>query len=100
MNIKISEKVKKFREKLPDNLRSQFDNLVEEISPKNPSNSERPRRNLYRYKKDGQLYLLYYRNMPIPGLDAEPFFPGVGILARKRKVSIREEDFEIVARLP
>lgn len=59
------------------------------------------RGNLYRYKRDGCLYLLFYSYLPCRNLVAEPYFPGIGILSqpRSRKRNIEYSDFEVVATL-
>jgi hypothetical protein len=51
---------------------------------------------LYRYKKDGNLYKLYEQKMPYYELQAVPYFPNQGILAKSKR-SISMEDFEVVA---
>ena len=54
---------------------------------------------LYRYKKDQHLYLLYEMWMPYYELQAVPYFPNQGILAKsnwmKKRISMK--DFEVVA---
>jgi len=51
---------------------------------------------LYRYKKDGNLYNLYEQKMPYYELQAVPYFPNQGILAKSKR-SISMNDFEVVA---
>lgn len=51
---------------------------------------------LYRYKKDGCLYNLYEMLMPYYELQAVPYFPNQGILAKSKR-SISMNDFEVVA---
>ena len=51
---------------------------------------------LYRYKKDGNLYKLYEQKMPYYELQAVPYFPNQGILAKSKR-SISMNDFEVVA---
>jgi hypothetical protein len=51
---------------------------------------------LFRYNKDGCLYLLYEQLRPCYNLVAVPYFPGQGVLAKsKRHISM--SDFAIVA---
>ena len=51
---------------------------------------------LYRYKKDGNLYKLYEQKMPYYELQAVPYFPNQGILAKSKR-SISMNDFDVVA---
>ena len=51
---------------------------------------------LYRYKKDQHLYLLYEMRRPYYELQAVPYFPNQGILAKSKR-SISMNDFEVVA---
>ena len=51
---------------------------------------------LYRYKKDQHLYLLYEMRMPYYELQAVPYFPNQGILAKSKR-SISMNDFEVVS---
>ena len=51
---------------------------------------------LYRYKKDQHLYLLYEMWRPYYELQAVPYFPNQGILAKSKR-SISMNDFEVVA---
>jgi hypothetical protein len=51
---------------------------------------------LYRYKKDGHLYTLYEMRMPYYKLQAVPYFPNQGILAKSKR-SISMNDFEVIA---
>lgn len=51
---------------------------------------------LYRYKKDQNLYLLYEQLRPYYELQAVPYFPNQGILAKSKR-SISMNDFEVVA---
>jgi hypothetical protein len=51
---------------------------------------------LYRYKKDGCLYMLYEQWRPFYDLVAVPYFPNQGVLAKsKRHISMN--DFTVVA---
>ena len=51
---------------------------------------------LYRYQKDQNLYLLYEMRMPYYELQAVPYFPNQGILAKSKR-SISMNDFDVVA---
>ena len=51
---------------------------------------------LYRYQKDGNLYKLYEQKMPYYELQAVPYFPNQGVLAKSKR-SISMNDFIVVA---
>jgi len=51
---------------------------------------------IFRYEKDQNLYLLYEMRMPYYELQAIPYFPNQGILAKSKR-SISMTDFEVVA---
>ena len=51
---------------------------------------------LYRYKKDGNLYLLYEMLRPYYELQAVPYFPNQGVLSKSKR-SISMNDFVVVA---
>ena len=51
---------------------------------------------LYRYKKDGHLYMLYEQWRPCYNLVAVPYFPNQGVLAKSKR-HIDFDDFIVVA---
>jgi hypothetical protein len=53
---------------------------------------------LYRYKKDGCLYMLYEQRRPFYNLVAVPYFPNQGVLARSKR-AIFMDDFVVVCEL-